>query len=47
MFQICTYFTDPLMCVGPVNAKHVRSNMEHTAGEKRMSSHPDYHHLRR
>ena len=46
-FQICTYFTDPLMCVGPVASAHVRrGGMEHTAGEKRVSGHPDYHHLK-
>lgn len=44
--KICTYFTDPLMCVGPVSASHVRPGFAHTAGEKRVSSHPDYHHLK-
>ncbi len=44
--KICTYFTDPALCLGPVAASMVRSSIEHTAGEKRLSGHPDYHHLR-
>ena len=42
-FQICSYFTDPLTCIGPVATNQVRrsSGFEHTAGEKRLSGHPD------
>ncbi len=45
--QICAYFTSPSVCIGPVAANQVRDRIEHTAGEKRMSGHPDYHHLRK
>lgn len=44
--KICTYFTDPNVCIGPVATSQVRSSMEHTAGEKRISGHPDFHHLK-
>ena len=40
-FQICSYFSDPMMCLGPVAADQVVSAVEHTAGEKRLSGHPD------
>lgn len=39
--KICSYFTDPQNCVGPVASNQVHSAMEHTAGEKRVSGHPD------
>jgi len=39
--KLCTYFADPQTCIGPVAAHQVRSHVEHTAGEKRMSAHPD------
>ena len=39
--QICSYFSDPMMCLGPVAADQVVSAVEHTAGEKRLSGHPD------
>jgi maltodextrin utilization protein YvdJ len=39
-FQICSYFTDPQNCIGPVAVNRVYSAMEHTAGEKRLSGHP-------
>lgn len=45
--KICTYFTDPQMCIGPVASPRLRPVIEHTAGEKRHSSHPDYPHLRK
>jgi len=46
--QICSYFTDPLNCIGPVAANEVRESIEHTAGEKRVSGHPDdFLHTRR
>ena len=40
-FQICSYFTDPMMCIGPVATNQVMTSPEHTAGEKRLSGHPD------
>merc|ERR1711860_446428 len=40
-FQICSYFSDPMMCLGPVAADQVLTAVEHTAGEKRLSAHPD------
>jgi len=30
-----------MMCLGPVAADQVVSAVEHTAGEKRLSGHPD------
>ena len=39
--QICSYFSDPMMCLGPVAADQVLTAVEHTAGEKRLSAHPD------
>jgi len=39
--KICSYFSDPMMCLGPVAADQVVSAVEHTAGEKRLSGHPD------
>jgi hypothetical protein len=39
--KICSYFTDPQNCIGPVAVNRVYSAMEHTAGEKRISGHPD------
>jgi len=39
--KICSYFTDPLMCIGQVAAGQVQTAIEHTAGEKRLSGHPD------
>jgi len=39
--KICSYFSDPMMCLGPVAADQVLTAVEHTAGEKRLSAHPD------
>jgi len=39
--KLCTYFADPQTCIGAVATHQVRNHVEHTAGEKRMSSHPD------
>lgn len=39
--KICSYFSDPLMCIGPVATDQVLTTVEHTAGEKRLSGHPD------
>merc|ERR1712080_792715 len=39
--KLCTYFTDAASCIGPVATHQVRNHVEHTAGEKRMSAHPD------
>jgi len=39
--KICSYFSDAMMCLGPVATDQVVSAVEHTAGEKRLSGHPD------
>lgn len=39
--KICSYFSDPMMCLGPVATDQVVTAIEHTAGEKRLSGHPD------
>jgi len=39
--KICSYFSDPMMCLGPVATNQVSTSIEHTAGEKRLSGHPD------
>lgn len=39
--QICSYFSDAMMCLGPVATDQVVTAVEHTAGEKRLSGHPD------
>jgi len=39
--KICSYFTDSMMCLGPVATGQVLTAVEHTAGEKRLSGHPD------
>jgi len=44
--KLCTYFTDADVCIGPVASHQVKRIMEHTAGEKRMSAHPDHEYLR-
>lgn len=46
--KICSYFTDSQTCVGPVASNQMMTAMEHTAGEKRLSGHPDdFLHLRK
>ena len=72
--QLCTYYTDPEVCIGPVASAQVshalnvvdedidddvddhdhhqrvdvqnKRVMQHTAGEKRQSAHPDHSYLR-
>lgn len=44
--KLCTYFTDPEVCIGPVAAHQNKRIMQHTAGEKRQSAHPDHGYLR-
>jgi len=44
--KICTYFADPLQCIGHVSHHLVRQSVQHTAGEKRQGAHPDYRHLK-
>jgi len=39
--KICSYFADSNQCIGPVATHQVQNLVEHTAGEKRMSGHPD------
>lgn len=50
--QVCSYFKDPLICIGPVATDQVKdNNIEHTAGEKRLTgkatSMNAFNHLRR
>jgi len=46
--KICSYFSDSQTCIGPVSVNQVLSAVEHTAGEKRISGHPDdYLHFRK
>jgi len=44
--KLCTYFTDPEVCIGKVATHQIKRVMEHTGGEKRQSSHPDHGYLR-
>jgi hypothetical protein len=45
--KACSYFKDPLICVGPVAMEQIRERVEHTAGEKRITDKADaYNHLR-
>merc|ERR1712126_672745 len=44
--KLCTYFTDPEVCIGAVSASQNKRVIEHTAGEKRQSAHPDHSYLR-
>merc|ERR1711936_971616 len=44
--KLCTYFTDADLCIGNVATHQIKRIMEHTAGEKRMSAHPDHEYLR-
>uniref|UniRef100_U5EU83 Putative prohormone-3 n=1 Tax=Corethrella appendiculata TaxID=1370023 RepID=U5EU83_9DIPT len=36
--KVCLYFKDPLLCIGTVAADQVKHVIEHTAGEKRLTS---------
>lgn len=50
--QVCSYFKDPLICIGPVAAAQVKDDVEHTAGEKRLTAKTSaavaaFNHLRR
>merc|ERR1711971_1138653 len=44
--KLCTYYTDPEVCIGPVASTQNKRVMQHTAGEKRQSAHPDHSYLR-
>ncbi|XP_066262518.1 prohormone-3 [Euwallacea similis] len=35
--KVCSYFKDPLVCIGPVATDQIRNTVEHTAGEKRIT----------
>ncbi|XP_044264103.1 prohormone-3 isoform X1 [Tribolium madens] len=35
--KVCSYFKDPLVCIGPVASDQIKSNIQHTAGEKRLT----------
>ncbi|XP_077285251.1 space blanket [Arctopsyche grandis] len=37
--KVCSYFKDPLVCIGPVATDQIKNtDMQHTAGEKRITS---------
>jgi len=44
--KLCSYFTDPNVCLGSVSSGQILKEMEHTAEEKRHSAHPDYAYLK-
>ncbi|KAJ8955738.1 hypothetical protein NQ318_008610 [Aromia moschata] len=35
--KVCSYFKDPLVCIGPVASDQIKSTIQHTAGEKRLT----------
>nr|CAH7719927.1 unnamed protein product [Callosobruchus chinensis] len=35
--KVCSYFKDPLVCIGPVATDQIKYTVEHTAGEKRLT----------
>nr|AZK31345.1 neuropeptide precursor [Nezara viridula] len=35
--KMCSYFTDPMVCIGPVASDHAKVEIERTAGEKRIT----------
>ncbi|XP_050315732.1 ITG-like peptide isoform X2 [Anthonomus grandis grandis] len=35
--KACSYFKDPLVCIGPVATDQIKNTVEHTAGEKRIT----------
>ncbi|XP_014254830.1 prohormone-3 isoform X2 [Cimex lectularius] len=47
--KVCSYFKDPLVCIGPVASDQVKGDIERTAGEKRITSKSldAFNHLRR
>lgn len=35
--KVCSYFKDPLVCIGPVASDQIKNTVQHTAGEKRLT----------
>lgn len=35
--KVCSYFKDPLVCIGPVASDQIKNSIQHTAGEKRLT----------
>ncbi|XP_018325057.1 ITG-like peptide [Agrilus planipennis] len=35
--KVCSYFKDPLVCIGPVATDQIKNPIQHTAGEKRLT----------
>ncbi|XP_019868555.1 ITG-like peptide isoform X2 [Aethina tumida] len=35
--KVCSYFKDPLVCIGPVAIDQIKNAVQHTAGEKRIT----------
>merc|ERR1712183_54923 len=44
--KLCTSFTDADLCIGNVATHQIKRIIEPSAGEKRMSAHPDHEYLR-
>ncbi|XP_055379787.1 ITG-like peptide [Condylostylus longicornis] len=36
--KVCSYFKDPLLCIGSVAVDQIKHEIQHTAGEKRITS---------
>lgn len=46
--KVCSYFKDPMVCIGPVASDQVKDDIERTAGEKRITGKTAaFNHLRR
>ncbi|KAJ8924313.1 hypothetical protein NQ315_007106 [Exocentrus adspersus] len=40
--KMCSYFKDPLVCIGPVASDQIKNAIQHTAGEKRLTGLTSY-----
>ncbi|RZF33358.1 hypothetical protein LSTR_LSTR007703 [Laodelphax striatellus] len=46
--KVCSYFKDPLVCIGPVASDQIKmADLERTAGEKRLTAKSSFSHLKR
>lgn len=46
--KVCSYFKDPLVCIGPVATDQITNAVEHTAGEKRITGKlSSFNHIRK
>ncbi|XP_034943319.1 prohormone-3 [Chelonus insularis] len=37
--KVCSYFKDPLVCIGPVATDQIKNIVQYTSGEKRITGH--------